>query len=398
MKEGWEEKKLGEVCTFENGDRGKNYPSRSKFVKAGIPFVNTGHLENKKIQFKEMNFISKETYDLISRGKFIEGDLLFCLRGSLGKFALVETGMTGAIASSLVIVRPSRDISSDYLSYFFGSSMCEKMIGQFAGGAAQPNLGAKDLMKFQIPIPPISEQKEIVALLDEAFAAIDTAKANIEKNIENANELFQSRLNEIISRKGEGWEEKRLGDLSYIKSGGTPLRSKKEYWNDGNIPWYSSGELNDLYTSKPNRFITKEGLENSNAKLFSKGSLLIGMYDTAALKMSIADRDASFNQAIAGVEPIDDLNLIFVLNSINAIKPKILKERRGVRQKNLSLKKIKDINIDIPPIEVQNNIVCDLEIFQEHIDNIIHGYHHKLSNIKELKQSLLQKAFAGELT
>ena len=119
------------------------------------------------------------------------------------------------------------------------------------------------------------------------------------------------------------------------------------FWDNGHIPWYSSGELNNLYTVEPERFITQKGLENSNAKLFPKGSLLIGMYDTAALKMSIIDRDATFNQAIAGVRTTNTLNLQFLLHSINAIKYDLLQQRRGVRQKNLSLGKIKNISIPI---------------------------------------------------
>src|SRR3954462_7371624 len=95
-----------------------------------------------------------------------------------------------------------------------------------------------------------------------------------------------------------GWQIKKLGDVAEVQSGGTPLVSNKSFWN-GDIPWYSSGELNDLYTSIPERHITAAGLKGSNAKLFPAGSLLIGMYDTAALKMSILDRAGAFNQAIA---------------------------------------------------------------------------------------------------
>src|SRR5690242_4056440 len=94
-------------------------------------------------------------------------------------------------------------------------------------------------------------------------------------------------------------QNKKLGDITDVQSGGTPSVSNKAFWN-GDIPWYSSGELNDLYTSSPKRHITAAGLEGSNAKLFPAGSLLIGMYDTAALKMSILDRAGAFNQAIAG--------------------------------------------------------------------------------------------------
>ena len=158
----------------------------------------------------------------------------------------------------------------------------------------------------------------------------------------------------------KGWEVKKLGEIADVQSGGTPLVSNKAYWN-GSIPWYSSGELNELYTINPERHITLEGLENCNAKLFPKGSLLIGMYDTAALKMSILDRDGAFNQAISGVKPNDSLSLFFVRHAIELIRDRILGLRRGVRQKNLSLGKIREIEIALPPLPEQQRIVSVLD-------------------------------------
>lgn len=158
----------------------------------------------------------------------------------------------------------------------------------------------------------------------------------------------------------KGWKRRRLGDISDVQSGGTPLVSNKANWG-GDIPWYSSGELNEEYTSAPLRHISPQGLSNSNAKLFPTGTLLIGMYDTAALKMSILDRDAAFNQAIAGVKPTTEVDLLFVLRAITYLKPAVLDQRRGVRQKNLSLAKIKDIEIEMPPLPEQRRIVGILD-------------------------------------
>ena len=144
-------------------------------------------------------------------------------------------------------------------------------------------------------------------------------------------------------------------------------------------------------------FITDKGLEGSNAKLFPKGSLLIGMYDTAALKMSIIDRNATFNQAIAGVVPSESLNLLFILHAINAIKSELLKQRRGVRQKNLSLTKIKDIQLSVPPIGTQNQIVEYLDSLHSEIHEVICKYQQQLCNLECLNKTILQKAFSGEL-
>ena len=174
-----------------------------------------------------------------------------------------------------------------------------------------------------------------------------------------------------------------MGDLADIASGGTPLRSVNEYWG-GEIAWYSSGELNSEYTSPPNDKITAAGLDGSNAKLFPKGSLLIGMYDTAAMKMSILDRDAAFNQAIAAMRLNSGLDLRFVRLALETIKPEILAQRRGTRQKNLSLQKIKDIQILLPPLEEQRRIVAILNEAFEGLSRARANAEANLLNAQEL--------------
>jgi len=169
--EGWEEKRLGDFCAFENGDRGSNYPSKSARSATGIPFINAGHLTEDGIELSNMDYIPRERFDLLSNGKIRAGDILFCLRGSLGKFASVGDLDEGAIASSLVIVRPDETVLNEYLVAYFRSSLCTSMINHYKNGAAQPNLSARSLSEFIAPLPPLDDQKlvarELAALRDE---------------------------------------------------------------------------------------------------------------------------------------------------------------------------------------------------------------------------------------
>ncbi|MDF1660073.1 MAG: restriction endonuclease subunit S, partial [Verrucomicrobiales bacterium] len=109
LPDGWTTKRLGELCDLENGDRGKNYPSKSVLVEEGIPFINAGHLNSGRVDMSTMNYIPEERFEILRSGKIRRGDLLFCLRGSVGKAALVSNVDKGAVASSLVIVRPRED-------------------------------------------------------------------------------------------------------------------------------------------------------------------------------------------------------------------------------------------------------------------------------------------------
>lgn len=317
-----------------------------------------------------------------------------------GKLGIAK-GLTNGVgfgSSEFIVLRSSDALLPEYLFYFLSQNRIREDGAKVMTGAVGHKRVPNEFVESQkIILPPLPEQKRIVAILDEAFAGISQAVFNAEKNLTNARELFESYLNGVFTRKGEGWMEKRLSELSEVQSGGTPLKSKPEYWG-GDIAWYSSGELNSMITNVPERTITHDGLNNSNAKLFPKGSLLIGMYDTAALKMSILDRDAAFNQAISGMKPEEGIDLKFVLHSVNAIKSDILSLRRGVRQKNLSLGKIKDIVIAVPDITKQKHIVNKLSTIEKEVSRLESIYQQKLTALTELKQSILQKAFAGELT
>ena len=155
--------KLGEVAKFENGDRGKNYPSKQYQISEGIPFVNAGDFSlDGDITSNSMAYISEERFDLLGAGKFKKDDVLFCLRGSLGKSAINKTLEQGAIASSLVIIRALQErVYADYLFAFIRSDLVKTYISETAGGAAQPNLSAKVVMGYEIPVPPLVEQEVI---------------------------------------------------------------------------------------------------------------------------------------------------------------------------------------------------------------------------------------------
>ena len=167
LGKGWVEKKLGDFCSFENGDRGTNYPSKTARTATGIPFINAGHLTDDGIDLETMDYIPRERFDLLSNGKIQKGDILFCLRGSLGKFASVGDLSEGAIASSLVIVRPDKTVLNDFLVAYFRSPLCAAMINRFKNGAAQPNLSAQSLRNFIAPVPPFSKQESVVEQLTD---------------------------------------------------------------------------------------------------------------------------------------------------------------------------------------------------------------------------------------
>lgn len=196
---GWDQKSLGEVSSFENGDRGTNYPSKAARTTSGVPFINAGHLSDDGIDFKTMDYISRERFNLLSNGKIQREDILFCLRGSLGKFASVGGLTEGAIASSLVIVRPGRAVLSEYIVTYFRSSLCAEMIDRFKNGAAQPNLSAQSLRRFIIPVPSLPQQELVVAEVTKLRCEIRKLGSIYEQKLAAFEALKKSLLHQAFS-------------------------------------------------------------------------------------------------------------------------------------------------------------------------------------------------------
>mgnify|MGYP004698327735 CR=1 FL=1 len=208
---------LGSVCTFENGDRGKNYPNEKDFTETGIPFVNGGHIINGKIDISQLNYISEQKYSQLRAGKASRGDILFSLRGSLGK-CVRNPFEKAAIASALVIVRPNEKIDRDYLFYVMNSPFFVKQGENNDNGSVQINLSVDILKSFSIPLPSMEKQKKIAFFLD-----------SIDKKIDN---------NNVIAAELEGMA-KDLYDYWFVQfdfpdENGKPYKSSggKMVWNE----------------------------------------------------------------------------------------------------------------------------------------------------------------------
>jgi len=400
-KPGWEIKKLGDVCSFENGDRGTNYPSRSARTSQGIPFINAGHLTDDGIDIGRMNYISRERFDLLSNGKIRSGDILFCLRGSLGKCASVGDLCEGAIASSLVIVRPRESVLDAYVMDYFRSDICSRMIAQFKNGAAQPNLSANSLGSFTIPVPPLPEQKRIVGILDEAFDGIATAKANAEKNLQNARALFESHLHAVFSQRCERSAERPLGEICRFSSGGTPSKTESRYWN-GSTPWISGRDMKSTRLSDAALHISQEALAESSTRMAPAGALLTlvrGMGLAHGAQIAELMVPCAFNQDIRAIHPernIASRFLLFALRTgINHSENVLSNAAHGTLK--IDMDALSSVAIPVPSRVEQERVVRQIDALDAETSRIESLYRQKLAALDALKKSLLDRAFSGLL-
>ncbi len=195
----WKWVRLKNIAILENGDRSKNYPNKSALVDRGIPFVNAGDLQKGRINRGSTSFITENRFDLLKAGKFENGDILFCLRGSLGKSAIVDGFERGAIASSLVIVRLLGGVDHFYAHHFLNSPFSYGLIKLYDNGTAQPNLSAADLGRFTFPLPPLAEQHRIAAKVDELMALCNQLEQEQESSLETHDTLVTTILDALTN-------------------------------------------------------------------------------------------------------------------------------------------------------------------------------------------------------
>ena len=178
IPESWKWVRLARIWSVLNGDRGKNYPAKSTLSRTGIPFISAINLDGKSVVKDENLFCLSDTqYERLGNGKLLRDDIVVCIRGSLGKHGRYPFEK-GAIASSLVIMRSMLGVSvlDDFLMLYLDTPLFFCEIKRFDNGTAQPNLAAKSLEQFLFPLPPLAEQKRIVAKLEELLPLCERLK------------------------------------------------------------------------------------------------------------------------------------------------------------------------------------------------------------------------------
>lgn len=224
----------------------------------------------------------------------------------------------------------------------------EKMRGTTA---RRRTLTGDALKNMPVPVPSIEDQYAVVKTLN----CIKSQLAATQQMLDKLDQLVKSRFVEMfgeLDTNPKGFQLTCFDDLGTWTSGGTPSRKNPSYFT-GEIDWYSAGELNSLHLGRSKERISLRAIEESSAKLVPPGSLFVGMYDTAALKMGITTKESSSNQACANLVPNGIVDLVWLYFAIDQLKPSLLAKRSGCRQKNLSLKKIKSFMVPLPDLDSQ---------------------------------------------
>ena len=389
MSLGWKKEILKDACDiFTDG----NWIESKDQSPEGIRLVQTGNIGFGYFKDKtdKARFISEETFGRLKCTEILPKDLLVSrLPDPVGKSCIIPDIQSKMITGvDCTIIRTKDYLMPEFLLNYQMSNQYLSDVNSKVTGTTRSRISRKNLGMVEIPIPPLEEQKQIVALLDKTFAAIDQAKANVEKNLQNAKELFQSKLNDIFTQKGEGWEEKKLSDPSVcqtIFAGGDAPKANfsKERTEKYNIPIFANAVKNNgLYgfsdhyrVSEPSITVAARGSGTGHTEIRYESFLPIV-------------------RLIVLIPNTEMINLEYLKYSIQNLD--ILRSGSAIPQ--LTVPMIKEYSISRPPLIEQEKIVDLLDALSDEIKKNKATLLQKITALEELKKSILQKAFAGELT
>ncbi|WP_446663044.1 restriction endonuclease subunit S [Geobacillus sp. CCR] len=419
----WVWVRSGHVAKWGSGGT----PSRKRLEYYGgdIPWIKTGELNDGIITGSEET-ITEEGLQKSSAKIFPKGSIVIAMYGAtIGRLGIL--GIDAATNQACAVGQPYEFLDSKYMFYYFFARRSDLVA--LGKGGAQPNISQTIIKDFPFALPPLNEQKRIADKIERLFAKIDEAKRLIEEVKESIErrravmleKAFKGQLgtndpseksiletSDDLSEKDvipkEQWPYEVPGNWVWVRSGhvakwgsgGTPSRKRLEYYG-GDIPWIKTGELNDGIITGSEETITEEGLQKSSAKIFPKGSIVIAMYGATIGRLGILGIDAATNQACAVGQPYEFLDSKYMFYYFFARRSDLVALGKGGAQPNISQTIIKDFPFALPPLNEQKRIAKKLDNLLEKLENekqLVLAAEEKLDLVK---QSVLQKAFRGEL-
>ncbi|MGE0640724.1 MAG: restriction endonuclease subunit S [Thermoanaerobaculia bacterium] len=403
MRKGWQKKSLGELCAFTSG--GTPSKSNPRYWAGKFPFVSARDLKSERIANSTLH-ISKEAIEMSATKVAPVGSLLMLVRG----MGLANGIQIGEVVSPVAFNQDIRALHPPLdsvlprflllaLKNCFVNGGGNRALSSAAHGTLKIDTAA--LLQIAVLLPPLPEQQRIVAVLDESFAGLATAKANAEKNLQNARALFEDHVQSIFSQKGEGWVEKRLEDLCTFSSGGTPTKSNRSFWS-GKIPWISGRDMKATRLSDSFLHISQAAVDRSATRMAPAGSLLLlvrGMGLAHGPQIAELMVPCAFNQDIKGIHSGPDLVprfLLFALRHQIQSNDNVLSSAAHGTLK-IDADGLRGLEIPVPPRKQQERIVTTIDALAAATSDLAHVYERKLVALDSLKKSLLHQAFNGEL-
>ncbi len=340
-------KKLGEVCSF---NRGRTITAKDA-IEGDVPVIAGGQAPS---YYHNVSNRSGESITVAGSGAYA---------------GFVSYWNQPIFVSDAFTVDPFELLTRKYLFHWL--KMNQQKIFDTQKGAGVPHVHGKDIAGFQIPIPSLSEQTRIVGILDTFTASID----NLKEQIAQRRKQYEYYRDQLLDLEGkEGVEMKTLGEIGKCIAGATPSTKEDSYWENGTIPWMSSGEVHQGTVTHTASFITQKGYNNASTKMLPIGTVVIALAGQGKTRGSVAITaiDLCTNQSLCGVV-INDKSILnkyiyyYLRTRYNDLRR--ISSGDGTRG-GLNLKMIGAYPIPIPPLSEQSRIVSILDTFEASIQNV----------------------------
>ena len=426
MKNNWQEVKLDNVCeliagfAFKSKDFGA-YPDKVvKITNIEPPFVNMTNLVG----------VDLSKYNRNNLAKFIvkRGDYVLAMTGAtIGKLGRISNDDIAYINQRVLKFKPNDGVDKDFLFFILSeSNFSQYILNHIDSESAQANISAKTIGQYEFELPPLDAQKRISAVLGsldnkielnnkinqnldwEDYFSICRKIIKLEKENQNleaqAQAIFKSWfvdfepfkngkfIDSELGKIPEGWRVERLGAVCECVLGGTPSRSRKEYW-EGNIPWINSGKTNEFRVISPSEFISAEGLKKSATKLLPKKTTILAITGATLGQVSLLEIDACANQSVVGILENNLLPYEYIYMYVSHNIEKIISHQTGGAQQHINKDNIKNFHIILPP-------QCELKRYTNAVENLyseITNLVFQSRRLSQLRDTLLPKLMSGEI-
>jgi type I restriction enzyme, S subunit len=399
VKAGWQTKTLGEVLerteTFD--------PTRTPTTE--FEYIDVSSVSNQTLTIQDTQCLIGKNAPSRARRLVKANDVLFAtIRPTLRRIAIVPETLDQQICSTgYFVLRAKPEADHRYLFYFLQTAGFMTAMEKLQKGASYPAVTDGDVRSQPIPVPPLPEQHRIVAILDEAFAGIATARAHAEQNLRNARALFESQLQVVFSQRGEGWVETPLAEATGGVFTGPfgSLLHKSDYIENG-IPLVNPAHITSVGIEPDLRkTVSEETAQRLSSYVMQAGDVVIGRRGEMGRCALITEVEAGWlcgtgSFIIKPSNRCDARYLVRLLRS-EGCKKRLKEIAGGAVMPNLSNTDLGNLIILLPPIEKQQNILHQIDFLADETQRLESLYQRKLAALDELKQSLLHRAFSGKL-
>ncbi|RVU36971.1 hypothetical protein EOI86_16155 [Hwanghaeella grinnelliae] len=348
-------------------------------------------------------YVSKSAYEFLNKSQLEPGDLVMANVGDPGKAFLVpDVGMPMTLGPNSILIRADeKATSNDFLHYFFQSDAGRNLIDEISTGAAQKKFNKTSFRSLDIPLPPLEEQQRIVAVLDEAFEGLARARTHAEANLQNARELFESHLFDLFTHSDPSWKHEQLIKFCEKITVGHVGPMAKRYVSAG-TPFLRSQNIRPFKVDLEDvKYIDEKFTKELGKSELRPGDVAIvrtGYPGTCAVIPDDLEVANCADLVIARTGP--NLNPHFLALLLNSTygKELVTDASVGAAQKHFNVGAAKKALFPFPPLSVQGRLVAQADELSAACDTLAGNASKKLQDLNDLRQSLLQKAFAGELT